>query len=201
MVLPLPESNELHNLHSVRPTIAFHSFWSQMCEGTLITQRCQNYSGAMRVWFSAAGGLDQWTEKNGWLFTSCAEAYLAVKICRGDYTIENDPEHPGKWLRCTDGSSPVILEASDSSSFSSFSAFQEAVTTHSPIWDGSTMRYHSLYGHDFCFITDTDGPSTIDGEYYVKKIPYSFHSPFIHCLWNDHTVKITFAGKEICLNF
>ncbi|MBQ7916738.1 MAG: hypothetical protein IJ315_08140 [Firmicutes bacterium] len=221
-LIPLPESDELHNLHSVRPTVAFNAFWSQQCEGTLITQRFLNpnngpiwWSSAeaagfhcdihhvspMRVWFSEAGGIrDHAVEKDGWYFTYCGDAYAAVKICQGGASWEDDPYMPGQWLRCEVPGAPVIIETADTSRFPSFEEFQAAVCQLAPQWQGSALHYHSLYGHDFIFLTDEDGHSTIDGEYYAKKIPYSFYSPFIQCDWGNALITISFSGQKLVLD-
>lgn len=202
MVLPLPEPEELHNLHSTVPTVGFNAFWSEQCEGTLITQRCRKYTGGMRVFFSAAGNVRaNVTERDGWYFTECGSAYAAVRLCRGGFTWEKDNNTSGEWMRCDEADTPVILETADTSEFANLGAFQEAVCRLKPVWEGAVMRYHSLYGHDFVFITDKDADSTIDGEYYVKKPEISFRSPFVNMAWNGTQAEITFDGRMLTLDF
>ncbi len=203
MILPLPRPTQLHNLQSTSPTISYNAFWSEQCEGTLITQRCQKYAGGMRVWFSGAGGVSNIKEKNGWILTGCGEGYAALCVTRGTWHIEpSDSEKlPGIWVACDEPNTPVILETADSSLFATSSDFENAVTEHSPVFDGNTLHYHSIYGHDFVFISDADGNSTIDGEYYVKKPSFSFRSPFVNCPWGGDKVKITFDGNEMTLDF
>lgn len=198
MILPLPESEELHNLHSTVPTVGFNAFWSEQCEGTLITQRCRKYTGGMRVFFSDAGNVRaNIIEKNGWYFTQCGNAYAAVKLCRGGFVWEKDLYTQGQWMKCDDADTPVIIETADAALFESFEAFQTAICQLEPVWDGPVMRYHSLYNHEFVFITDRDGNSTIDGEYYVKKPAFSFCSPFINMPWNGSRAVISFEGEEL----
>lgn len=204
LILPLPQPVGMHNLQSTEPTIAYNAFWSEMCEGTLLTQRCRDYKGGMRVWFSAGGGVaDNVTEKDGWIFTECGGAYAAVRAARGGYSWADAASGriTGRWLVCEDANSPVILEAADVSRFPDRASFEEAVLALSPVWDGGTLRYRSLYGHDFVFVADADGDSTVDGEYYVRQIPYSFRSPFVNCPWDGSAVRVTFGGDELTLNF
>lgn len=201
MVLPLPRPTGMHSLQSTAPTISYNAFWSEMCEGTLITQRCADHTGEMRVWLSGAGGVSNFTEKDGWLFTECGGAYAAIRVCRGGYHIDISEQPAGKWVICEDGASPVILEAADSSRYPTRDDFEKAVLALSPVWDGGTLRYRSLYGHDFVFVADADGNSTIDGAYYAKRIPYSFRSPFVNCPWDGSIVTVDFGGERMELDF
>jgi hypothetical protein len=203
MVLPIPEPDELHNLHSTIPTVGFNSYWSEQAEGTLITQRCADYGAPMRVFFSGAGDVRaNVTEKDGWYFTYCDNAYVAVKICQGGFIWEDDAYVPGQWMRCDVATTPVIVETANASQYATLADFQDAVTKLAPTWDGAVMKYHSLYGHDFVFVTDADSEkSTIDGEYYVKKPDFSAKSPFVNNAWGGSEAKITFDGQELILNF
>ncbi|MBQ7916345.1 MAG: hypothetical protein IJ315_06115 [Firmicutes bacterium] len=204
LVLPLPEPNLMHNLHSVVPEVRYNSFWSMQAEGTLVTQRTLSHPAPMRVFFSQAADVRaNAIEKDGWTFTYCGNAYVAVKVCQGGYTWEDDLFVDGQWIRCENGASPVILETGNAEKFGSFEAFQEAVLAlAAPTFKEGVMKYHSLYGHDFVMVTDHDSKdSTIDGEYYVKKPDFSFKSPFINGAWGGDEVKITYDGQEMILKF
>ena len=203
MVLPIPEPEEVHNLRNPRPLVGFNSHWSQQSEGTLITQRCLDYGGSMRVFFSGAGDVRaNVTEKDGWYFTYCGHAYVAVRICQGSFTWEDDYYRPGQWMHCEEPATPVILETATTSQYATLSDFQDAVCKLAPIWDGAIMKYHSLYGHDFVFVTDADSEkSTIDGEYYVKKPTFAYKSPFVNAAWGGSEACITFDGEELVLKF
>lgn len=199
-LLPLPTG--MHNLHSTVPEIAYNAFWSMMRDTTLLTQRCLEHKGPMRVWFSKAGELQQSIlQRDGWILTRCGDVYAAIRVGRGGYHFEENEKPAGCWLFCDDGSSPVILEAGDVQTHGSFEQFADAVCALAPEWDGAVMRYHSLSGHDFVMITDADGNSTIDGEYYVKKIDASARSPFVNCAWNGDKAEITFGGEQMTLDF
>ena len=156
----------------------------------------------MRLLLFYAGGISNVAERDGWLFTECGGVYAAIFVCRGGYELTPvDGRVPGKWVTCRDGASPVILEVAGGDRYAARADFEAAVLANSPVWDGGTLRYHSIYGHDFAFIADADGNSTIDGEYYVKKPPVSFRSPFVNCPWCGDTVTITFGGETMQLDF
>ena len=208
MIAPLPEYTGLHNLHSTIPTTAYNGFWSMMRDTTLITQcTCRHrQSGAMRVFISEDGGLrSSITEKENLIFTRCGDVYAALRVCRGTHSyIDNNDVFKGVkgvWLVCDDGDSPVILEMGDAENNGSFEQFMQSVCAISPEFDGDVMRYHSLSGHDFVMYTAEDGNSTIDGEYYVKKIDSSFTSPFLNNTWGGEHPVIEFDGKRLELDF
>ena len=202
----LPESTGLHTISATVPTISYNAFWSMMRDTTLVTQRTRCHKGAMRVFLSDDGGLrSSVTERGELICTRCADVYAAIRICRGGYTYVDNSEvyngAGGVWIVCEDGDSPVILEMGDSETNGSFEQFIEAVSAVSPVFDGDVMRYHSLSGHDFVMLTSEDGNSTVDGEYYVKKIDESLKSPFLNNKWNGDRPVITFDGQRLELDF
>lgn len=208
MIAPLPEYTGLHNLHSTIPTTAYNGFWSMMRDTTLITQcTCRHrQSGAMRVFISEDGGLrSSITEKENLIFTRCGDVYAALRVCRGTHSyIDNNDVFKGVkgvWLVCDEGDSPVILEMGDAETNGSYEQFMQDVCALSPEFEGDTMRYHSLSGHDFVMLTAEDGNSTIDGEYYVKKIDKSFSSPFLNNPWGGEHPVIEFDGNRLELDF
>lgn len=202
LIAALPKPTGMHNLQSKEPTIAYNAFWSMMRDTTLITQRCSRHEGPMRVWLSAAGGIRaSLVERDGWLFVRCGDVYAAIRFCRGGYGVEEVEKPGGAWLVARDGASPVILEMGDADQNISMEAFADSVCTLTPRWDGDVLRYHSLSGHDFVMYTAEDGPSTIDGDYYVRKIDASLSSPFVNCPWGGDRVAITFDGEQMELDF
>jgi hypothetical protein len=53
----------------------------------------------------------------------------------------------------------------------------------------------------FFLDTKEGADSTIDGENYVKQIPYSLKSPFVNCAWDDSKVTISFKEEKHILDF
>ena len=195
----------------------YNSCWNEQCEGTLITQRCRyaDGTGDMRVWFSDAGGLSDVTERDGWIFTRTEGAFAAARFVSGGYTLEKEshdvpmngwmPEFTrsvsGLWARVADEFSPVIIETAPDDMFDDFEDFISAVLACHPVVDGDALHYRSLYGHDFVFGLVEGVDSTIDGEHYVKQLPYSHKSPFVNGAWDDDKVAIAFDGETHTLDF
>ena len=219
-ILPMPVPGAMHNLHSRIPNITFAAFWSMQREGTLITQRNHDCTdcGRMRVWLSEAGGVDHAEEEGGWLFTRCEGGLCAIRVLRGAFALvpageayAYDPEapwdapvcceHPGHFLVCEDPFTPVILETGRLCDYGSEEAFRRAVLALQPKMQDGILHYHSLYGHDFVMNVEQDGEATIDGEEFVRKIPWSFYSPYVRQLWLGGEAVITFDGEELRLAF
>lgn len=205
VVSVLPRPNSVHNIRTTIAEIAFNAFWSMQCENTLLSQKCGYYDGTMRVWLSDAGGiLESLTQKAGWNFVRCGDVYVAIRICKGGYTLGVEPSLPdgeGRWMICDTPDTPVILEVGTEKEYGSFEGFMDAVVPYAPVWEGDAMKYHSLSGHDFVMLTAEDGNSTIDGEYYVKKPDFSFRSPFVNGKWDGGKVEITYDGETHALDF
>ena len=60
-LLPIPAVNGRHAKTAKLPSVGYNSFWSMQKKGTLLTRknRYANQTGGMRVFFSAAGGVDK----------------------------------------------------------------------------------------------------------------------------------------------
>ena len=209
-LLPIPEPTGMHSLQSTEPTLSYNSFWSMQAHGTLLTQknRFPHRTGRMRVWFSEAGGLSDVKERDGWFFTGCGNAYSAVRVCRGGYSLHKagpDEEYScrarGKWLYPDDEWSPVITETARACDHASFEDFIAAVCALVPEWDGDVMRYTGLYGDVFVMKTDGTNDSTINGAPYVKAEKVSFRSPFVNMPWKGRQATVTFGGESLTLDF
>ncbi len=198
---------------------AYNTCWNEQCEGTLISQECRytdrTTTGVMRVWLSDAGGLSNIVERQDWLFTRTEGAYAAVRFVNGAYSFElgkcetaRGNWHPGfvkcvsgLWARAFERMSPVIVETATDDMFVNFDAFITAVLSCPLTVGEGALRYHSLYGHDFVFGLKEGVDSTIDGEHYVKRLPYSHKSPFVNGGWDDDKVAVTFDGDTHVIDF
>lgn len=203
----------------IRDGRAYNTCWNEQCEGTLISQECRctdrRETGAMRVWFSDAGGLSRVVERDGWLFTQTEGAYAAVCFASGNCTLERGEVSVGMgnwrtdfvktvagvWARPVERMSPVIVETATADRFADFKTFLTAVLACPWRLDAKALRYRSLYGHEFVFGLQEGVDSTIDGEPYVKRLPYSHRSPFVNGAWDNSRVTISFAGHSRVLDF
>ncbi len=215
-LLPIPAAEGINTLNGKEPDISFNAFWSMQKAGTLLTRR-NRYpvkTGKMRVWFSAAGDLDQAEVEDGWYFTRTKGAYAAVRVVTGAAEFRaagplkpDSPkgllpcEQPGHFLVCADALTPVILEVARACDFPNARAFRTRVKALKPVLTAEALDYTGLSGHTFHMALAQGGASTIDGAPYVKKLDWSFHSPFVEAKWNVPAVSLRFAGEETVLDF
>jgi len=132
-------------------------------EKVLITQQCRRWNEVNPEWFPLndcsslpygiyfSPGLDEIVEKDGWVFVSEGNAYLAVRVILGELTPTF--EDPGLWmkykasetveakmltdsyiwnsshtyLRCKYKYSPIIFEAARKADYKSFADFQNDI--------------------------------------------------------------------------
>ncbi len=209
-LLPLPEPKGRHVKDSTLPSLAYNGFWSMQRNGTLLTRknRYPRYSGGIRVWLSAAGGVDKAEKDDGWWFTRCGGAYSAVRVAQGGARLaaagpkaEIPCERNGKFLVCEDEWSPVIVETARACDFPDEAAFRAKVKATRFALSPSELDYTGIYGNRFRMLLDRDDGSTIDGEPYVKKIAWSIHSPFVQMPWRGDSAEINFGNETIRLDF
>ena len=209
-LLPLPEPKGHHVKGSTLPSLAYNGFWSMQKNGTLLTRknRYPRYSGGIRVWLSAAGGVDR-VERNGdWYFTKCGGAYSAARAAQGATRLvtagpkaEILCERPGKFLVCENEWAPVIVETARACDFADEAEFRAKVKATTLVLTASALDYTGIYGNRFHMLLNRDDGSTIDDEPYVKKIDWSIRSPFVRMPWLGDVAEISFRGETVRLDF
>jgi len=209
-ILPIPAVKGRHSKTAKLPSVGYNSFWSMQRKGTLLTRknRYPNQTGGMRVFFSAAGGVDKVERDGEWWFTKCGGAYSAVRVASGEARLVEtgaDAEIPfdakGKFLVCADGWSPVIVETARACDFADEAAFRAKVKAAEFAITPSALDYTGIYGNRFHMLFDSDDGSTIDGEPYVRKIDWSICSPFIRMPWLGEAAELSFGGETARLDF
>ena len=209
-LLPLPEPKGRHAKGSTLPSLAYNGFWSMQRNGTLLTRKNRHprYGGGIRVWLSAAGGVDKAEKDGDWYFTKCGGAYSAVRVALGGARLaaagpksEIPCERTGKFLVCESEWSPVIVETARACDFANEAEFRAKVKATAFAISPSTLDYTGIYGNRFHMMLDRDDGSTIDGEPYVKKIGWSIRSPFVRMPWCGDAAVVTFGNETLHLDF
>lgn len=207
MISLAPKPGLMLGLDSEEPTVAFNTFWSMQKFGTILTQKCKyaEDSGKMNIWFAHSGNLDSIEKEDNWYFTKSTKCFIAVCVVKGEAMLSSYCENylaevSGKFLICDDEFTPVILECVQSEMFESFDAFKTKILSQKIEVKENILKYKSVYGTEFNMYTDGKNKSTIDGEYYVKKTPFSIKSPFVSGLWNENA-EIRFNSDKIELDF
>ena len=188
--LGLPNTNNQH--------------WSVQKKGTLITQKLETgrfsyQTGESRVWMSGKG-LSEPVERDGWVFVESDGAYAGVRVV-GEYAWdESDPEE-GRWLRCVDDLSAIVIEVGRKAEYASVEGFQEAVVgTEMKVEDGE-VRYQGLSGDRFTLNTDYSSVPEVNGEAVNYAPQYVYDSPHVRSEWDSGVVTVGYGGDEKVLDF
>lgn len=182
----------------------YNQYWAVQSKGALITQKLKDskYAADMRVWFSQKG-LSKPVEKNGWIFTQAGDAFAAVRPVSGGFEWQAEPAKnaSGKWLRCTDEFSPVIIEVADKDMFKNLDAFIAAVDNSVMVFKDDVLKYKSVYGDELTLYADYSQSPKINGktiDYAPRKV---YDSPFISSIYDSGVVRLSVFDEEIILDF
>jgi hypothetical protein len=191
------------NLQNHANTVNQH--WSVQAKGTLITQKlaCPELSkqtGDSRVWISSQGLTDP-VEKEGWVFVESDGAFAGVRVARGGYVWDAEEPGKGRWLRCEDDLSPIVIEVGRKANYGSAEAFEDAVFANEPTMDGDVLRYVSLSGDRFVFHADYSAVPEINGEFVDYAPGKVYDSPFVTSEWDSGVVALTYDGSMRVLDF
>lgn len=180
---------------------SYNQHYSIQNKGTLITQKLRTAqdTGPMRIWFSAAGGLNRFIEKENWIFTQTDGAFCALRILDGGYKTMR--EDGGAYVVCENGWSPVILEVADTTFFADMDSFTRKILSGNTVINGNRLDYLSAYGSQICFYTDYFGLPEADGIVSVHQSKMAYDSPFIQGEWDSELVTVQKGNKKMLLDF
>ena len=191
------------NLQNHANTVNQH--WSVQAKGTLITQKlaCSELSkqtGDSRVWISSQGLTDP-VEKDGWVFLESDGAFAGVRVARGGYAWDAEEPGKGRWLRCEDDLSPIVIEVGRKVNYANAAAFEDAVLGNELRWSGDMLEYEGVSGDLFRFPADFGSIPEING----LRVDYApgevYNSPFVKSDWDSGEVVLTYDGSVRVLDF
>lgn len=198
------------------PHSSYNAQWAAQHKGTLIAQRLNTgkETKGLRVWFSKEG-LSAPVKLGDWFFAESEGARAAVRVVSGEATLQpqstasiekqdqkkGQAKDGGLVLKCSDESSPVILEVSVKSDFSSLEAFQEAVMARPLKHEGGCLSYTGLGGGDFRFFTDQTRPPEINGRAVNYAPARVYDSPFVQSEWDSGVVTIQKGERKLVVDF
>jgi hypothetical protein len=181
----------------------YNAHWSVQARGTLIAQQLPTNRRVdeWRVFFARAG-LAVPAATDGWWFTSAPHAYAAVHVVRGESALVDEPRDKfGRWLRCADATSPVIVEVAPHSAHASLDDFRRAVLARPVTLTGATLTYTGLGGDRLTFFTDQSQLPRINDRPVDLAPARVFDSPFVQSDWDSGVVTIQKDGRRVVLNF
>lgn len=181
----------------------YNGQWTVQAHGTQISQRLRDSKAAQHwgVYFSTQG-LSQPARKGRWLFAEAAGAYVAVCVTQGDFElIKTKGDKFGRWIRCTDKSAPVIIEAAAKNEAGSFADFQEKILSQTITIKKGVLEYTGLGGDHFTFYCEQNQTPKINGQrvnYAPRKV---FDSPFVQSEWDSAVVTLKKGSRVLVLDF
>ena len=181
----------------------YNQQWAVQKKGTLITQKLKTsrHAGDMCIWFSKEG-LTPPLSKDPWVFVEAPGAFAAVRAVTGSYTWQDDPNSKrGRWLKCSDQYTPVIIEVAGKTDFADFNAFQNAVLALPFTFKNHQLSYTALAGDDFTFYADYSQNPRINGQPVTYAPAKTFDSPFVQSLYDSGIVTIQKGARQLHLDF
>ncbi len=195
---------------------ADNALWGVQKKGSMLTQRLPDgytrfipnapsedvpITHGMRVWFSEAG-LENYVEREGWVFVETPKAYAAVRPARGDYEwYDSEDRFRGTWLAMHDWDAPVIIEVAEQVDFASYAAFQEAVLALDITWEGDVLHYTGLSDDTLTLYTDHSQTPEINGETIDLAPDQVFASPYLNADWEAGVVTVSKGYREYVMDF
>jgi hypothetical protein len=181
----------------------YNALWAVQSRGALIAQKLKasRRVDEWRVYFSKAGLTPPVTEGR-WIFTAAPGAYTAVHVVRGAFAWIDEPKEKfGRWVRCADETSPVIVEVAAKSDFPDLAAFQRALLGRTPTLDGEVLSYTGRQGDRLTLFLDQRQPPQIKGRPVDLSPPRVYDSPFVQSAWDSGLVTVQKGGRRVVLDF
>ncbi len=178
----------------------YNANWSVQHRGVLIVQRLKGSNArGQRIWFDQSLAP---IEKDGWVFAEAPRAYAAVRVLSGDTSWQAEGSRGKPWLVCKDEFSPIIIEVSRKSDFSSYAAFQDAVLANRLKFEGKCVDYESMiHGTRLRLFTDYSQPPLAGGEpvnYRPRKV---YDCPYIQSEFGTGVVVLQKGQEKLVLDF
>jgi hypothetical protein len=183
----------------------FNAQWSVQRKGTLICQKLKTnrLGGEMRVWFSEPR-LTSDRQQDEWIFVEAPAAYAGVRVVEGGAQWESGTSRrglDGRWLRCRDEWTPVILEVAAKTDFVDYDDFCNSVAALPLSYDSDILRYQGLSGDKFIFYADQTSNPEVNGLEVDYTPAMVLDSPFLKSQWNSGVITIAKDGRICVLDF
>jgi hypothetical protein len=181
----------------------YNAFWSVQARGALVAQPLAAHRRVdeWRVYFSRAG-LSAPQREGRWIFADAEGAYAAVHVARGEFAFLDEPKEKfGRWLRCADATTPVVLEVAPRAAFPDAAAFRRAVLARPAAFAGAAFTYTSLAGDTLTLFTDQSRPTQINGRPVDLAPARVYDSPFVQSDWDSGVVRVRKGDRELVLDF
>ncbi len=177
--------------------------WGVQARGTLIAQQLRTSRNVdeWRVFFARAG-LSAPVREGEWFFAEAAGAFAAVRVVEGGAAfLPDEASRFGRWLKCADAFSPVILEVASRTDGMSFADFRRAVQALPVRVEQPVLTYTSLAGDRFTFDLSQASRPRVNGQPIDLAPEKVFDSPHVQSVWNSGVVTVRHGARELVLDF
>ncbi len=185
------------------PVSSYNQQWSVQKKGTQIVHKLAANQNAkdVKVWFSNAG-LSNFIEEDGWIFVETKTAWCAVKPVNGGYQWqEAAAKDRGKWLKCLDQWTPVIIEVAKKRDYREYKLFRDKIKSLPLKYEDKVLTYTGIYGDTFTMYCDYSKAPEINGKPVDYKQEKVFDSPFIQSTFDSGKITISKDKRKIELDF
>lgn len=179
----------------------YHAHRSVQKKGAMIVQMLppglSRETKDSRVWISAAG-LSEPVEEDGWIFVESAGTYAAIRVVDGGYAWdEAEADEPaGRWLRCLNPLSAIVIDICRKLAFVDGSTFRERIQSRRLHVADGNVTYESADGNKLTMFADYARLPSVDGHEIDLAPGRVYDSPFIRSGWDSGVVRVGYGEEE-----
>lgn len=178
-------------------------------ENCLITWRPSKYKTNLAIGsqiFMNTNLYNNGTMQNDWWFCEVGDAYVAMRPANLGWTWEAETSSgsQGGYFKLQDDDSPIIVECSQKSDYTSFEDFKNDVLDNSFAFSNNTLTYTSSAGEDFTvYRNNNTAYPKINGEEVSFNPEYTYDSQYLQGISTSapYDVKIMNGDEMLELDF
>tara|TARA_B110000008_G_scaffold266050_1_gene291822 strand:+ start:711 stop:2183 length:1473 start_codon:yes stop_codon:yes gene_type:complete len=185
---------------------AYNAEWGVQNKGVMILQvldkKCTSGVSNQSIFFSHT--LKPF-KKDSWLFVEAADAYCAINILKGDYTVNKHmyrDREVGSYYVLDEIYSPIIFEVSEKANYPSFEDFQAEIASNTLRQSANSLTYASkAYQNELTLYTDYSKNPEVNGTTVDFNPEYGYQSPYLNGTFGESIVMISNGDKELVYDF
>jgi len=144
--------------------------------------------------------------KDSWLFVEAPDAYCAIRILKGGYTVNKELDghkrEQGSYYVLDEIYSPIIFEVSEKGNYPSFEGFQAEITSNTLRRSANSLTYASkAYNNELTLYTDYSKKPEVNGTTVDFNPEYGYRSPYLNGTFGESIVTISNGDKELVYDF
>lgn len=174
--------------------------------GCLIAAREPNATGAAhtRIFISDGALWDNRQESpQDWLFTKAGDAYCALRLAHGKWTVKPSPYKTGYFLEPEDIWTPIVIQAGRAVDYKGgLDDFKQSVRKNLFTYEADKLTYVSEAGDKLKYFSRSRELPHINGKPVQLNPPQTYKNPWLVMDHGSDIAKITYPGyKDLTLDF